>query len=75
MRGTFKIAASLLKDKHAVPYKYLVYSPKQAEDNDPYEYLHDFPSIVNRALVLGPEQFATFYGGLLLFMYICVCTL
>ena len=63
MTGTFPIATSILGSQNTVPYKYIVYSPKTEEDKDCYEKLHDFSGVVNRALVLSPQQFSTCYGG------------
>ncbi len=65
MTGEIPIAAHLLNYQHVIPYKYIVYSPKAAEDNDRFEYLHDFRALVNRALVLSPQQFTNSHGGLL----------
>ncbi len=71
MTGTFMIAAHLLKDKCVIPYKYMVYSPK-TEDDDCFEYIHNFSSLVNRALVLTPQQFSNYLGGLLK-LSLCLC--
>ncbi len=63
MKGTVQIAAFLLMNSFVIPYKYIVESPKAAEDNDSFECLNHYNVVVNRALVLSPEQYNTHYGG------------
>lgn len=65
MTGTFPIAAELLKNNRTIAYKYIVYSPKTDSDKDPFEYLHDFRTVFDRGLVLSPERFSNFVGGVL----------
>ena len=50
------IGEDLLRDQKLIPYKYVVYSPKTREEDDYYEYLHDYSETVYRCLRIPPKQ-------------------
>ena len=52
-------------------YKYTVFSPKAENDDDCYEYLHDYSENTNRCLCIptGKYQQLLEYGGSLLFIF------
>ena len=55
--------ASVLEGQQAIPYKYVVYSPRMVEDNDCWEYLHGVSSwgVANRCLEIPTKEFR--HGG------------
>ena len=65
MTITLKIDAEILKYSFVLHYKYTVFSPKAEEDDDCYEYLHDYQGYTNRCLVIPVEKYSQIvhHGG------------
>ena len=55
----------LLQFNRAVPYKYVVHSPRNEAEDDCYEYLHEHPGAdCNRCLMIPRDQLKTLIGGI-----------
>ena len=64
MTFTFeRFNVDLLKHFKDIPYKYVVDSPKVADENDRFEYLHAHEDC-DRCLQIPPEKCLQLYGGL-----------
>ena len=65
MTCELSIDASLLERQQAIPYKYVIYSPRMVEDNDCWEYLHGVSGqgIVNRCLIIPTKEFKRSSSG------------
>lgn len=50
----------------SVPYKYVVHSPKEKEEDDCYEYLHAYSGEkdYNRCLRIPQDKLKTLIGGM-----------
>ena len=57
MTTTLKIDAEILKSSTPLHYKYTVFSPKVEKEDDWYEYLHDYPGMTNRFLIIPTDKY------------------
>lgn len=76
MSCTLQIDAAILR--FAIPYKYVIYSPKMEHKDDCYEYCRAYSSNPNRCVCISQAEYKQAYGGIcylwyLIYIYLKSC--